>query len=415
MTKAMNPDGLKIGQLCTCDVDNFGDLLYPIIFQKLVAKEGIRSAVVPLSFFQGAAPSAAGYEVQGIRTVLKSRRQVFSRLVIGGGDILRTDVDTLATHYQSQLAARMRDHFWMRMKKRIFGKSHLTNEFNKTVAGYSPIAPFILDRANHPNVGPIAYCSCGVPFRFHPKDFPAIRAAFEAAAFVYVRDSPSAAKLREAGGTRDIEVSPDLIVTLSDFADKDEERRKGIALLASHGVDTKKDIICFQSCPQTPEKEAQLLEQLTTLKKKSEAEIILLPMGYCHGDDLFLQNLAERSNGDLVCVNTRSIHAIISVIAACKLFVGTSMHGNITAFSYGIPHLFGPIPVAKIEGFLNAVKLDTDFQLESWLQLADRQAAIRRLPQDYFAIRADAAKRAVYQTLRNMFKALEQAEGKPQV
>lgn len=395
-----------IGQLCTCDVENFGDLLYPIIFRKLAGKNGIGSAIVPLSFFPGPAPCAAGFDVQGINQVIKSRRRRISGLVIGGGDVLRTDVDTLATHYDSIFEDRARPPFWFRMKKKYFGRQHLRNEFIKRFMGYSPIAPFILDKANHANVGPIVYCSCGVPFSFPSPKFRAIRAAFEAAAFVYVRDAPSRDKLREAGVSRDIEVAPDLIVTLSDFFNQDQERVKGLALLASHGVDTTKDIICFQSCPQPPEKALELLQQLTALKKKLGAEIILLPTGYCHGDDFFLQQLAEQSGGALTCINTHSIRAMISVIAACKLFVGTSMHGNITAFSFGIPHLFGPIAVAKAEGFLDIVGLGADFKLASWSQLVAQQAMVMRLPPDYFTTRAEAAKGAVHKTMGHLFATL---------
>lgn len=395
-----------IGQLCTCDVDNFGDILYPIIFRKLAEKHRIASAIVPLSFFQGPAPCAGGFDIRGINKAIKSPRRSLSRLVIGGGDVLRTDVDTLAIHYDSLFEKRTRPHFWFRMKERLYGRQHLKNDFMKRLMGYSPIAPFILDKANHTNIGAILYCSCGVPFSFPPLKLRAIRAAFEAAAFVYVRDFQSRDKLREAGVNRDIEVAPDLIVTLSDFFSKDEERVKGLALLASHGVDPTKDIIGFQSCPQPPEKLIELLQQLTALKKKRGAEIILLPMGYCHGDESFLQELAERSDGLLTGINTHSIHAMISVIAACKLFVGTSMHGNIAAFSFGIPHLFGPIAVDKAEGFLDIVGLGADFKLESWSQLADKEAMVMRLPPDYFMTRAEAAKKAVHATFKKMVETL---------
>jgi Polysaccharide pyruvyl transferase len=402
-----------IGQLCTCDVDNFGDLLYPVVFRKMAEKHGISSAIVPLSFFQGPAPCDSGYVVQGINEVIKSPGQSISHLVIGGGDILRTDVNMVATHYCSIFEKRAGNHFLFRMKKTFLGRQHLRNEFIKQYMGYSPIAPFILDKANYSRVGSIVYCSCGVPFRFPPGKSRAIREAFEAAAFVYVRDFPSRDKLREVGVNRDIEVSPDLIVTLSDFFARDEERLKGAAFLAGYGVDIAKDIICFQSCPQSQNNENELLQQLTTLKKKTGAEIVLLPIGYCHGDDIFLRKLAERSGGSLIYIAAHSIYATISVLAACKLFVGTSMHGNITAFSFGIPHLFGPIAVDKAEGFLDVVGLGADFKLESWSQLADKQAMVMRLPQDYFATRAEAAKKAVYTTFGSIVEILKDAAPQP--
>lgn len=396
-----------IGQLCTCDVDNFGDLLYPVIFRKMAEKLGLVTDILPISFFEGPAPSDACYSVKSINEVIESPDFRIDHLVIGGGDILRTDLNNIARHYYSVFEKRAGNHFLFRMKKIFLGRQHLRNEFIKQFMGYSPIGPFILNNANYPRIGSILYCSCGVPFRFPPEKSRAIREAFEAASFVYVRDFQSRYKLREVGVSRNIEVSPDLIITLSDFFDRAEERLKGIDLLAGYGVDTSKDVICIQSCPQRKEKEGELLNQLTALKYKTGAEIVLLPIGYCHGDDIFLQRLAERSGGSLTCIGVHSVYAVISVLAACKLFVGTSMHGNITALSFGIPHLFGPIVIDKAEGFLDIVGLGADFKLDSWSQLADKQAMVMGLPQDYFATRAEAAKKAVYATFGKLIDILK--------
>ena len=391
-----------IGQLCTCDVDNFGDILYPVIFQKMAEQQGITSRIVPLSFFRGASPREADFTISGINEAIKSPTTSLSHLVIGGGDILRTDVKTVASHYYSNIEKSARKRFWFWKKKPVFDRRRQEEKFVQKYMGYSPIAPFILNRANHANVGSIVYCSCGVPFRFPPEKFHIIREAFEAAAFVYVRDGQSRKKLEEAGVRRDIEVAPDLIVTLSDFFDRDEERAKGLALLARCGADTTKDIVCFQSSPQPPEQADESLQQLTRLKEKTGVEIVILPLGFCHGDDIFLRQLAQRSGGSLVYVDAHSIRDVISVIAACELFIGTSMHGNITAFSFGIPHLFGPIAVDKAEGFLEVVGLGADFKLKSWSQLVAKQAMVACLPQDYFLTRAAAAKRAVHATFGKM-------------
>ena len=397
-----------IGQLCTCDVENFGDLLYPVIFQKLTEKHGITTPIIPLSFMRGTAPYAAGYLVHGINEQIQSSS--LSHLVIGGGDVLRTDVDTVAAHYGSTYEKYLGQNFWSRMKQCWLGRRHrryLKTEFVKKYMSYSPIAPFILDAGDCPQVGSILYCSCGAPFPFPPEKASTIRAAFESAAFVYVRDFQSKHKLQAAGVSRQIEVAPDLIVTLGDFFNRDVERRKGLALLAGYGVDTTKDVLCFQSSPQSSIAARELLQQLIALKKKTGAEIVLLPIGPCHGDDVFLRQLAEKSSGALTYIAVNSIYEIISVIAASRLFIGTSMHGNITAFSFGIPHLFGPIAVDKAEGFLEIAGLGGDFKLGSWSQLADKEAMVIRLPQDYFADKAAIAKKAVNATFEKMVKILQ--------
>ena len=162
-----------IGQLCTCDVENFGDLLYPVIFRKMAEKHGIVSAIVPLSFFQGPAPCDSGYVVQDINEVIKSPRQSLSHLVIGGGDILRTDVDTFVGHYHSIFKKRAGDHFLFQMKKTFLGGQHLRNKFIKQFMGYSPIAPFILDKANRSQGRLDCVLFMRVPFRFPLLESPA--------------------------------------------------------------------------------------------------------------------------------------------------------------------------------------------------------------------------------------------------
>jgi len=400
---------LIIGQLCTCDVENFGDLLYPVIFKKLAEKHGLASEIVPLGFFPGPAPGGAGYSIQDINQLIRSPKRRLSHLVIGGGDILRTDVETIAAHYYSTHEKRRGANFWTRMKQRLFGRQQHPDWIGKLVKKqmrYSSVAPFILDAADCPHVGPILYCSSGVPFHFPPEKTSAIRAAFESAAFVYVRDFQSRAKLQAAGVSRRVEVAPDLIVTLGDFFNRDAERSRGLTLLAGHGVDTTKDIICFQSSPQSPDDVPELLQQLAALKEKTGAEIVLVPIGHCHGDDVFLRQLAEKSGGALTYIAVHSIFEIISVIAASRLFIGTSMHGNITAFSFGIPHLFGPIAVDKAEGFLEISGLGNDLKLRSWSQLADKEAMVMHLPQNHFADKAATAKKAVHATFKKMVKIL---------
>ena len=90
-----------IGQLCACDMDNFGDVLYPIIFQKIAERHGVASTVIPLGILEGSAPCAGGYAIGSIGKALRPNGQNISCLVIGGGDVLRTDVPTLANHYSS--------------------------------------------------------------------------------------------------------------------------------------------------------------------------------------------------------------------------------------------------------------------------------------------------------------------------
>jgi hypothetical protein len=66
-----------IGQLCACDMDNFGDVLYPIIFQKMAERHGVASTVIPLGILEGSAPCAGGYAIGSIGKALRPTDKTF--------------------------------------------------------------------------------------------------------------------------------------------------------------------------------------------------------------------------------------------------------------------------------------------------------------------------------------------------
>lgn len=56
-----------------------------------------------------------------------------------------------------------------------------------------------------------------------------------------------------------------------------------------------------------------------------------------------------------------------ALIGACDYFVGSSLHGNLTALSYGIPHVVvnNPLRAAKLEGYVQLADLE-DFRITGW-------------------------------------------------
>jgi hypothetical protein len=97
---------------------------------------------------------------------------------------------------------------------------------------------------------------------------------------------------------------------------------------------------------------------------------------------------------------------MIRVIAASNIFIGTSLHGNITAFSFGIPHLFGPLSVDKAEGFLSVVNLPPELKLGTWNEINDKIDIIDGLDEGFFSRLASEAKSKVYQVSAELLKDL---------
>jgi len=67
--------------------------------------------------------------------------------------------------------------------------------------------------------------------------------------------------------------------------------------------------------------------------------------------------------------------------------------------SFGIPHLPGPLPVDKLDGYLSGVNLPSELKLHSWKEMNDKLDLVVKLRPELFAKRAMEAKERVYQAV----------------
>lgn len=412
---------VNIKQLGTFDVENYGDLLYPVVFRRALRGRDSRLSLDAYSPLAREAPHAAGFETRDARTLFGPARGAGDvsggavRLVVGGGDILRTDRETLAAHYVRGGGVGLRQEVGLSGAARYLALRTLAawraerfraREFARRRLSYASPAPFIIDPESLPGGAAVCYLSCGVPHDFAPGERREVARAFEAARFVYLRDEQSAEKLRRCGVRRELHVAPDLVVLLGGQLERGAEAAKGRALLGSFGVDTNAPVLCFQSMPYPGFDAAEIARQLTRYRRRSRAEVVLLPLGRCHGDAEFLRRVSEASRGDFKFADVRGLSDAVSLIAACDLFVGTSLHGNVTAFSFGVPHLHGPLPADKVEGFLRAAGLPDWLRLDAWGELGEKIDAAAALGAEFFAARAGAARGKVTRAVDALLDAL---------
>lgn len=380
-----------LSQFGTFDVENYGDLMYPIIMQHMLDKRGFKSDIKKLSFLNGKAPCDAGYSTTGIKRSLYTSPENCFNLIVGGGDILRTDWDTMASHYKSQHINKLRRSLWGRLRLKVSGENSISKVFQSKYMSYPAPGPFIIDPSDYASISSLSYYSCGVPFELIDHGRKRIADAFNQANFICVRDSQSRDKLLHAGVINEIHVAPDIIVTISDFYNKAEQQNKGEHILKKHGLNTNKRTICFQ-CPRIGGYK-QISEALSKYSKSRNFNVVLLPIGRCHGDIESLKTIQRLSNNAFKFIDCYSVYDTLSVITASDIFIGTSMHGNMSAFSFGIPCLFAPLNnVDKIDGFIKQAGLDKRYKLASYQELDAAADEILSIPSDERETHAKLAK-----------------------
>ncbi len=409
---------MTLGQLGTFDVENYGDLLYPVVFRRILERRDARARVRVYSFLDGDAPQGAGFATTALRSLFDPASTPPRGLIIGGGDILRTDAELVAEHYRvahgahygrllrSLGPAGLLQYLVVNRLPAPRGSKFYGARFRSRWMNHPGAGPFLIVREDIACAPAVRYLSCGVPHEFSAAERERVARTFDKADFIYLRDEQSREKLMRAGVSREVRVAPDLIVTLGDYFPHEAEARKGRAILSRWGVDAERPVLCFQCKPHPGFSADRISGQLEQYRRRTGAEVVLLPLGYCHRDHVFLTELAKKSGGAFKYVRVYTVYDMLAVIAASGMFVGTSLHGNITAFSYGIPHLFGPLAVDKAQGFLDSANLPHALKLRSWSELNDKMDFAAGLGPAFFAGRAREAKASVYEVVDELLGGL---------
>ena len=341
---------------------NYGDQLFPLIASdeltarlpnlELVCHAPLGVADLP----PGSPPVFPLVEDGG--PLIESRREYFTRhfdaVLIGGGDLLR------------------------------FDRSEPGYGDSPHGGALRPYDAFFDFRWGEPGARPtILWNAPGVPFAFEPSRHLLVRRAFSRVRHAAVRDEVSRGYLLDAGVEGPVHLAPDSGVLLAEVIGRrvGEATARGMLKRKGAGADGR-EMLCFQCSPGFLRREEKsVANSLARIAKRRDLEVVLLPVGLCHGDLEALRSVQEASGNRFTLVeDVESPLEIGALIGACDYFVGSSLHGNLTALSYGIPHIVvnNPLRAAKLEGYVQLADL-ADFRITSWDALEgtfDRLAAI---------------------------------------
>lgn len=353
----------------TFDVSNFGDLMYPVVAKRLLSKYGV-SVTAASSPLGGVAPESSGYVSQTLRATLSGPPEE-DTLLIGGGELIRTDWLAFMVHYPE---------FYRRgVVGRLFPwkQNDRAARAGQRMMGHAGPGPFILPADQFGRDARVGYFSVGVQSSIEASCVSQVRDSFENAGVVYLRDSDSEEFLRQAGVKRPLIVAPDLLVGIREAFDSRALEDHGRRLLEQYGVPSGRRNLLLQVNNQihvyTPGLHAEC--------KKLIAQgwnIIAVPFGYCDGlhDDLALVRVLKDVGPGVYWAYERSIFGILSLVSIVDAVAATSMHANIVSFSMGTPHIALPGSWNKVGRFMRQVGLpEKTLCLKKWVDLSASLAA----------------------------------------
>jgi polysaccharide pyruvyl transferase WcaK-like protein len=332
----------RVAILGTFDVDNYGDHLFPRVATHELARRLPDVVVEPFSPYGRLHPTRldGGRAAAPLGPWSAERAAELAAghdlVLVGGGELLHLNDPLLAPVYDTtpDELARMAPSRWF-------------------VEGLGPVLEARC---------PVVWHGVGVPWAPDDEGAARLRAALADRPYVTVRDRYSAERLAKAGVDRPVDVVPDSALLL-DRIMPEELLRERLAALRAKGCypPAGSPILTVQGCDLlVPHVMAVAGAVARWRAANPRGEVVIVETGRCRGDGLFAAALEEavRPSAFWRLPDTVTVEDLAAVVAAGDLFVGSSLHGAITALVYCRPfvllNLFGE---AKLDGFADVTGL----------------------------------------------------------
>jgi hypothetical protein len=346
---------LKIMLTGTFDLQNYGDLLFPLVAESRLARYGYQA--IPVATSARRLPIEDAVAPIDLAQMMLGEEPI-AGILVGGGHLI----------HASSLNLFMDD-------SPSDGTGALGLWLGATLAGALRDVP-------------IAWNAVGVPHPFSARQRDLIGMALGATSYLSVRDRGSARLLGVAEDAR-LSVVPDSIADIGRLWPKDSLASTYHNLLHRKGISADARLLAFhvRNRSMTGLDPGELGAMLRTFARTHGLVPALVAVGHCHDDARTARLLAPHLGGPLLLLDDPiSLREITSVFAHGALYVGASLHGYIVSSAYDTPAVIVARPAyQKFFGFLEHTGR-TDDMANDWpgalevAALRAHESPTRRIP-----------------------------------
>lgn len=327
----------RIHFLAASDRLNYGDLLYPVLFKRIFREDLLSSqfynyGVVRSDFSEFKALPTFSY-----RDLVNNIKDQDDIVVVGGGGVLFPSWQKLLSFISPAYATLLELKLFSRLEKRC-------NLARRMLSKDRSISPFLPDvRAR------LIYNSVGghFPSKLSSADQDAVVRKLNEADYISVRDRRTKESL-ERNNIENVNMSPDSATIISDFYKLDGNLRDDI----SEQVKSFANYVFFQVGRFKGPGDIRILSATFQRLKRLGYRILCSPIATApgHEDDRILKEIVKLFS-DCTYYEPRNIFETMFLIGNSAVYMGTSLHGAITAFSYGKCVIPLNKKVKKLDGY----------------------------------------------------------------
>lgn len=327
---------------------NYGDLLFPLVIEQQLNTYKKDFKFEFFGLIKSDLRKAGGPPTEGLQKFYEKCSDPNNpvHVIIAGGE-------ALGVTWNSLFAAL--NPFFQHINKRHVKLNQLIdlNLLTKKILKGKTTLPFAFDKSNFPGVLSVTLNSLGgsgLDQKFFDKyDF--LKSKLEHVDYFAVRDRVTLANLKAC--QVDADLCPDSAILMSEFYPVEYLQRRITAEVKSYVDANKGKYVFVQINKKTTKGHVKTIASgLDEIYTKDNVPLCLCPIGKAldHDDQIALQQLGKILKSPHTYFDAFNIWDIMYLIANSKCYIGTSLHGAITAMSYCVPHV--GLKVEKLGAYL---------------------------------------------------------------
>ncbi len=208
---------------------------------------------------------------------------------------------------------------------------------------------------------PVILNSVGMPFEFTEDERKKVKPLFEQVNYISLRDNFSFERWNKSFGCcSNVQLVPDSLWRIQDYMSVSELNECRQALKKKYGIGS--DYLIFQY--GTTKEWQEAAEIVERFGKNNKLQVIAIMVNACHDDFVVVKHLKKDMLGIISVTDVLSPTEIVALISGAKMFIGTSLHGNLVATVYGVRNVIidmYPDFVSKMDGFSEMIGYTDNF------------------------------------------------------
>jgi hypothetical protein len=345
------------------DRHNYGDILFPLIHTNILLSAGIRPEQIQYAAVSQSDMSAmGGYETISVKNLLSKNLDENTLIVLCGGDILSADWLLMLGNLSSPWVNKA-----FRIGRRLLGVD-ISNICAKILLKQINLYPYVIGKRD--TQASVVYTAVGgAGFGGNHRHLKNVVDILSTCQGVSVRDNDVRSLLSRFGLSA--RLVPDTALPMSRIYPLEKLRERDWQSQTEFSADFKFDkYYSFQGAKRLLSGDiSSIVEQIERVYRKTGYAPLFVPIGRAadHEDHIPLRKIfdALQSKG-CACAFLNSEHVldIMASLAFAHCYIGTSLHGAITTYSFGKKVVaIQSSNVPKLKDFLNTWVNPGDFYL----------------------------------------------------